>query len=270
MPESFPLGTRGGCGLNFALGISIYIFGEICILTPHLNTMKKYRSLFLVPALLFTFACESLTDGLTDEEVVAGLKQALEVGTDTSVVTAHAADGYFSNPLIKIPFPPEATNVMNTVSNITLLGQPIGQTAVDGFVLKLNRAAEDAADEAGPIFINAITGMTIADGLDILMGADDAATNYLNSATYSSLKTTFQPNVETSLNTVGAQDAWTQVTTLYNTVSSNPVNTDLADYTTRKALVGLFTLIAGEELKIRTDPAARVTDLLSKVFAEQD
>lgn len=215
-------------------------------------------------------ACEELDNGLTDEEVVAGLKEALRVGSDSSVTTAHQQDGYFLHPVNKIPFPPESNNVMTTVSNITLLGQPVGQTAVDGFILKLNRAAEDAADEALPIYLNAITNMTVVDGMNILMGADNAATEYLKTNTYSDLKTAFRPDVENSLNTVGAQAAWEDVTTMYNTVSSNPVNTDLADYTTGKALDGLFYLISEEELKIRKDPTARVTDILVKVFGELD
>jgi hypothetical protein len=234
------------------------------------TAMKKFRLLLLLPVLAMAMGCEGLESGLSDEEVVAGLKEALQVGADSSVTSAHKSDGYFRNPDIKIPFPADAINVANTVSNIQLLGQPVGQVAVDGFILKLNRAAEDAADEAAPIFLNAITNMTIVDGMNILLGDDDAATQYLSTNTYTSLKTAFRPDIVNSLNTVGAQDAWAEVTTLYNTVSSNPVNTDLADYATGKALDGLFHLIAGEELLIRKDPAARVTDLLQRVFAEQD
>ena len=233
--------------------------------------MKKLSLLLVLPLLFLATSCETLLNsGLTDEEIVAGLKQALEVGSENSTTEAHKENGFFLNQAIKILFPPEAANVMNTVSNITILGQPVGQTAVDGFVLKLNRAAEDAADKALPIFLGAITNMTITDGLNILMGADDAATSFLKTNTYDDLKTSFKPDIATSLDAVGANTAWSEVTTLYNTVSSNPVNTDLADYTTGKALDGIFHLVAGEELKIREDPAARVTDLLSKVFAEQD
>jgi hypothetical protein len=234
------------------------------------SMIKKFRLLLLLPVLVLAMGCEGLEDGLSDEEIVAGLKEALRVGADSSVTSAHKADGYFLNPDIKIPFPSDAINVATTVSNINLLGQPVGQAAVDGFILKLNRAAEDAADEAAPIFLNAITNMTVLDGVNILMGADNAATEYLRTNTFTSLKTAFRPDVVNSLNVVGAQTAWTEVTTLYNTVSSNPVNTDLADYATGKALDGLFHLIAGEELLIRKDPAARISDLLQRVFAEQD
>jgi hypothetical protein len=220
---------------------------------------------------LITFSCEGLGEtGLTDDEIVAGLKEALQVGTDTSVTKTNQTDGYYGDTRLRIPYPPEAENVINVVSGISLLGQPIGQTAVDGFVLKLNRAAENASDKAKPIFVNAITGMTIVDGINILNGSDDAATQYLRSNTYSDLKTAFKPDIETSLDQVGAQTAWNEIVTLYNTVSSNPVNPDLADFATGKALDGLFVLIADEELKIRTDPIARVTDILEKVFGTLD
>ncbi len=215
-------------------------------------------------------SCDELGSGLTETEIVAGLKEALQVGADTSVATVNKTDGYFNNPLLKIPFPEDVLFVEDALSNLTILGQPVGQTAVDAFVLKLNRAAENAAIQAKPIFLNAISGMTITDGLNILMGADDAATGYLRTNTYDNLKTTFQPDIQNSLDAVGAQVAWNEVSTLYNTVSSTPANTDLADHTTKKALNGLFTLITAEELKIRTDVGYRVSDLLKKVFAEQD
>lgn len=233
--------------------------------------MKKFLFVFALPFFLLFSACETLEEGLTDEEIIAGLREALQVASDTSVSYAKATDGYYQNPAIKILFPDNVSNVATAVGGFTILGQPVGQTAVDGFVLKLNRAAENAADKALPIFLNAITNMTITDGLNILMGHDSAATEFLRTSTYSDLKTEFKPDIETSLDQVGAQTAWNEVTTIYNTVApNNPVNVDLADYTTGKALDGLFTLVSREETKIRLDPVARVTDLLAKVFAEQD
>lgn len=232
--------------------------------------MKFAKYLLLLP-FVFTFAaCDILENGLSDEEIVAGLKEALQIGADNSVVAANVEDGYFGNPLIKIPFPQDLQFVANAVGSFTVLGQPVGQTAVDAFVLKLNRAAENAADKAGPIFLNAITDITIVDGINILRGEDDAATRYLETNTKSDLHTAFKPDIQQALDDVGAQNAWDDVTTIYNTVTGSTVNTDLADYTTGKGLDGLFTLVAGEEKLIRDDPAARVTDLLKKVFAEQD
>ena len=234
--------------------------------------MKKFHLFILLFAAgMFLTTCEGLdSDGLTDDEIVAGLKEALQVGTDTSVTKTNKENGYFGDTRLRIPYPAEAENVITTVSTISLLGVPIGQEAIDGFVLKLNRAAENASDKAKPIFVNAITSMTIVDGINILRGTDDAATQYLQTNTYENLKTAFKPDIETSLDQVGAQTAWGEITTLYNTVSSNPVNPDLADYTTGKALDGLFILLADEELKIRKDPIARVTDILAKVFGTLD
>lgn len=208
--------------------------------------------------------------GLTDEEIISGLKEALRVASDTSVTHAEQEDGYAANSLIRIPFPPDVDYVADAVNGFTILTVPVGEEAVDAFVLKLNRAAENAADKALPILFDAITGITIADGFGILTGHDSAATEYLNVNTFSNLKTTFQPDIEASLTTVGAQGAWNTVTQYYNTITGQSVNTDLADYTTDRALGGLFTLVALEEKKIRDDPAARVTDLLQRVFAEQD
>jgi hypothetical protein len=224
--------------------------------------MKLRNLLLLLPFLLSLVACEGLDSGITDAEIVAGLKEALEVGTDSSSTRLHAQDGYYSNPKVKIPFPSNVQYVADALMNFHVLGQPVGATAVNALILKLNRAAEGAADKAKPIFINAITA--------ILMGNDTAATSFLKGQTFTDLKTAFKPDIEASLTQVGAQAAWTDVTNYYNLISTNPVNTDLADHTTGKALDGLFVLIAEEELKIRTDVSYRISDLLKKVFAEQD
>ena len=229
--------------------------------------MKKLIALMLLPGLLFLHSCELLEGaGLTDEEVVAGLKEALEVGSQKSVTKANAPDGYNANPKIRIPFPEDMNNVQTVVGAV-----PGGTAAIDLFVEKLNRTAEDAADEALPIFVDAITNMTIDDGMNILLGHDSAATEFLRVNTYDNLKTAFRPDVENSLNRVGAQNAWNTVIKYYNNIPlTPPVNPDLADYTTGKALDGLFTLVSEEETLIREDPAARVSELLQKVFAEQD
>lgn len=232
--------------------------------------MKKLLILFCLPMVLFSYGCEGLEENLSDEEVIAGLKEALRIASDTSVTTANKTDGYAEDSRIRIPFPPDVDYVASSVNNFTILGAPVGREAVDAFVLKLNRAAENAAGEALPIFFDAITNITILNGMNILMGHDSAATEFLRTGTYENLRTTFQPDIEQSLSTVGAQNSWNTVSTYYNTITGQSVNTDLADYTTRRALNGLFTLLANEERDIRIDPAARVTDLLEKVFAEQD
>jgi hypothetical protein len=223
------------------------------------------RTVLLLVSILILFSCKK-DKGLSNDEIIQGLKDALSVGTNNSVVNANKINGYFGDSRIKIPFPDDAQFVMTAVQAIPIVGQPL----VDTLILKLNRAAENAATKAKPIFINAITGITITDGLSILQGANDAATQYLKGHTYNDLGTAFKPDIQQSLTDVGAQQAWKSVTDVYNSIPlAQPVNTDLAKYTTNKALDGMFVLIADEELKIRTDPVARVDDILKKVFGNQ-
>lgn len=232
--------------------------------------MKYYSILFALFTGLFLTSCEEVEDfvnnALGNDEVVAGLKQALEVSTDTSVNQAHQTNGFYGRQAIKILFPQEAAVVENVVGNI-----PGGQILIDELVLKLNRAAEEAAIKAKPIFIGAITNITIQDGFQILKGADTAATHYLKQQTRDSLFTAFKPDIENALTSVGAQQAWSQLINRYNQVPLvQPVNTDLAAYTTDEALQGLFFLVSEEEKKIRNDVSHRVTDLLKRVFDEQN
>lgn len=227
--------------------------------------MNKIQILFLLISLFIFGNCKKDKVDLTEAEVIQGLKEALTVGSGNSSEKANKSDGYFLNSLIKIPFPKEAEIVESTLRNLQL------GFLVDTFVLKLNRAAEHAAIKAKPIFAGAITSMTIADGFNILKGANNAATEYLKNKTYPSLKTAFKPDIQNSLDAVGASDAWSAVTTAYNQIPLvDTVNTDLPEYTTGKGLDGLFILVADEELKIRKDPAARVNDILKKIFDENN
>jgi hypothetical protein len=231
-----------------------------------MKPLRRHLLAILTIIMIFSFsACDEIINNtntpLTDSEITQGLKEALSVGTDSSTFNAHKTDGYFKNVKIMIPFPPEAKNAADLLTTLKF------GFLVDEVVLKLNRAAEDAADDAKGIFINAITSMTIVDALGILDGANNAATLYLRTKTYDSLKVIFKPQIEASLATVGATVAWTALTTQYNKIPLvTPLNTDLADYATTRALDGLFILVADEELKIRTDPIARVTEILKKVF----
>jgi hypothetical protein len=138
---------------------------------------------------------------------------------------------------------------------------------VDNAILSMNRAAEDAAQSATPIFINAIKGITINDGLGILKGGDFAATNYLKAKTLSQLTEAFRPIIEQSLQKVNATKYWNTVFSTYNTFSREKVNTDLTAYVTEKAMAGIFYQVGLEEQKIRKDPVARTTDILKKVFS---
>lgn len=199
--------------------------------------------------------------GLTNEEVVSGLKEALEVGTNNGTQKLSAVDGFFKDAVIKILMPPEAQKAEKTLRNVGFGKQ------VDDAILSMNRAAEDAAKSAAPIFIQAIKQMTIQDAFGILKGGDFAATNYLKDKTTTSLTEAFRPVIESSLKKVNATKYWNTVFTTYNKFSTEKVNTDLAAYVTEKALVGIFYQVGQEEQKIRKDPAARVTDILKKVFA---
>ena len=201
---------------------------------------------------------------LSESDIAAGLKEALVKGTGTGTATASKLDGYFKNPRLKIPFPPEITKVETKLRQLGMNG------LVDDFILSLNRGAEKAATEAKPIFVDAITSMTVKDAWGILRGEDDAATDYLRRTTSNSLKAAFKPVIKTSLDAVDATKYFTKIVNTYNKIPLiEKVNPNLEDYATDKAMFGLFLLIEDEERKIRKDPVARTTELLKKVFAQQ-
>ena len=207
-----------------------------------------------------------LEDLLTEGDATEGLKEALRVGTDTSITKGSALNGYFANQAIKILLPPEAQTIVTVINQVP----GVGPALVDEVVLKLNRAAEDAAPQARDILLNAILNITITDAINIVNGQNDAATQFLRANTQTEIAGLFRPHIETSLETVGAQTAWGTLTSNYNTVApilgQPQVNTDLADHTTNKALDGLFHLVAEEEALIREDPLHRVSEILEQVF----
>lgn len=200
------------------------------------------------------------TSGLTSEQIAAGLKEALTIGTQNSTNQLSAADGFFKNAAVKILMPPEAQKVVSTLQSLGL------SSLVDKAVLSMNRAAEDAAKSATPIFVNAIKGMTITDAIGILKGGNNAATNYFKSKTTADLTAAFSPVVNKALQQTSATKYWNDVFTVYNQFSKTKIDTDLSSYVTGKAIDGIFYEVAIEEQKIRENPAARVTDLLKKVF----
>lgn len=202
---------------------------------------------------------------LSTAEVAEGLKEALIKGISTGSDLASAVDGYFKNPEIKIPFPPEVQKVETKLRQVGLGDQ------VDKFVLTLNRGAEDAAKEAKPIFIAAIRQMTIQDAWSILKGSSDAATQYLKRTTSGLLKEKFKPVISNSLQKVSATRYYGDIVNTYNKIPfTEDVNPNLDDYATDKAIEGLFTMIAKEEKSIRENPMARTTDLLKRVFGAQN
>lgn len=201
---------------------------------------------------------------LTTAEVAHGLKEALIKGISKGADLASQVDGYFRNPEIKIPFPPEFQKVEDRLRQVGLGNE------VDKFVMTLNRGAEDAAKEAKPIFIEAIRAMTIQDAWAILKGEDDAATQYLKKTTSGLLKEKFKPVIQNSLNEVNATKYYGDIVTRYNQIPFvQKVNPDLDDYATDKAIEGLFVLIAREEQNIRENPVARTTEILKRVFGAQ-
>ena len=236
--------------------------------------MKKITIIASVTILLF--GCAEMTSvleevnstvnssdspSLTNGEVISGLREALTVGTNNSTALTSKLDGYYKNPEIFIPFPPEVIKVKEKVESLGMKKQ------VDEFVMTLNRAAETASKEAAPIFINAITSMSIADGFAILKGNDNAATQYLKDKTSGQLKMKFNPVVKNAINKVEVTKYWNPVITTYNKIPFiKKENPNLEDYITTKAMDGLFLMIEKEEKKIRKDPLARVSDLLKKVF----
>ena len=201
-------------------------------------------------------------ESMSTDEVAAGLKEALTNGASNGADLVSQLDGYYKNPEIKIPFPPEVKQVETRLRQIGLGSE------VDKFVESLNRGAEDAAKEAKPIFVSAIKELTIEDAWSILRGEEDAATQYLNRTTSPLLMEKFQPIIQRSLEKVNATKYYSDLVTTYNKIPFvQTVNPNLDEYATEKAIHGLFVMIAKEEKKIREDPVARTSDLLKKVFS---
>jgi hypothetical protein len=198
----------------------------------------------------------------TQSEAADAIKEALTKGAVNGVDLVSVTDGYFKNPKIKIPFPKEAEVVASTLRKAGM------GSLVDKTVLALNRAAEGAAKEAKPIFINSIKQLTVQDAVNIVSGTQqDAATRFLERSTTEPLVSAFKPSIKTALDKSLATRYWKDCMTTYNRIPFvRKINPDLPDYVTRKAISGLFYMISLEEAKIRKDPLARSTDLLKKVF----
>jgi len=247
----------------------------------------KIRILSVVAAIMLFAGCAELltvvqnsaTLPLTEEEVVAGLKEALVTGARNSAGRLAQENGYYGDLAIRIPLPDEAKIIVDNISRI-----PGGEKLIEDVILSINRAAEDAAREVAPIFAESITQMTLKDAFSILRGADDAATVYLRNSTYDQLYNLYKPKIRSStekdvIGDISTSDSWLALTGRWNTFAASipgrlagfkTVNTDLDDFLTRKALDGMFMKVAGEELKIRKETAARVTPLLKRVFGTLD
>ncbi|NSW94531.1 MAG: DUF4197 domain-containing protein [Bacteroidales bacterium] len=247
----------------------------------------KIKGLFIVLSVTILAGCAELLNvlqspgnlPLTEEEVTAGLKEALVTGSRNASAILSAENGYYGDELVKILLPEEAEVIVSNISRL-----PGGEQLVEDVILRINRAAEDAAKEVAPIFVNSITRMTIKDAFNILNGTDNAATTYLKNTTWNELYNLYKPKIQSSTEkeiagNVSAKTAWITLTDKWNLLANSvagrlaglkPVNTDLDDYLTRKALDGVFLKVEAEELKIRKEVSARVTPLLRKVFGSLD
>ena len=233
--------------------------------------------LLLALALLFAPACSSSGDGglggLLDAAVggsdsregriVAGLKEALQVGTRNTVSRTSVVDGYLGNAMIRILLPEQIRPAADIMRRVGLGAQ------LDGLQTQMNRAAELAAGEATPIFLDAIRGMTIRDARGILEGGETAATEFFRRTTSAPLRARYAPIVEAKMAQVGLARTYADLAGRYNALPAVPkLQFDLNAYVIDKALDGLFTVLGEEERRIRTDPAARVTELLREVFGQ--
>ncbi|MFT4758526.1 MAG: hypothetical protein ACI9XO_000883 [Paraglaciecola sp.] len=236
--------------------------------------MKNLAILFIVFSFSFS-SCDpaalqqvmdTLGSGeLTNSQVSGGLKEALEKGISTGAAQLSKQNGYFKSPY-KILLPAEARKVTDKLKIIP------GFSNVEAVILeKINRGAEDAAKKAKPIFVTAIKSMSFGDAMNILMGPQDAATSYLNKSTYNLLYKEFNPVIIKSLDKFSARKYWGDAVGKYNSLPFvEKLNPSLDDYVTQEALKGLFSMVAKEELDIRTNIKSRTSDLLKKVFAKQD
>lgn len=248
--------------------------------------MKARYLIFAASVILLTACAELLTvlqtaapAPLTESEVISGLKEALITGSKNSSQVLSALDGYYKDAAVKILLPDEARMITDNISKL-----PGGDKLVEDVILRINRAAEDAAREAAPVFANSIRQMTVKDAFNILRGADNAATGYLKSTTYNELYALYKPKIEAStakaiVGNISTADSWNALTGKWNTLANSvagrlanlkPVNTDLNDHLTKKALDGIFLKVEGEELKIRKDVSARITPVLQRVFGSLD
>ncbi len=248
----------------------------------------KEKTIVLILSILLLTGCAQLMNimdtastvkGLTEGDIVNGLKEALTTGARKAAEELSAENGYYGDMAVKIPLPDEAKVIVENISRI-----PGGEQLLENVIRNINRAAEDAAREVAPIFVSSVTQMTIADGYNILHGTDNAATMYLRNTTWNNLYALYKPKISSSTNKeivagVTAQESWTTLTNKWNSVANSvagklagfkPVTTDLDDFLTRKALEGVFLKLEGEELKIRKEVSARVTPLLQKVFGSLD
>ena len=202
---------------------------------------------------------------LSQTEMGNGLKEALNNGITKQVSKLTTTDGFFRNEVVKILLPEEIQKVDTKLRQLGM-----SKLADEGLKV-LNRAAEDAVKEATPIFVDAVKQMTFTDAKNILLGNESSATTYLQTSTSTALYGKFNPVIKNSFAKVGADKIWTQIITKYNSIPLvKKINPDLTDYTTNKAMEGVFKMITVEEKNIRSGLDSKTSTFLKKVFALQD
>jgi len=235
----------------------------------------KRLSLLVLPVLLLIATPQCSSGGFLDDLIkeatkpqenqedtyIAGLKEALDIGTKNAVSAVSREDGFFGNLDIKIPVPGELEDADKLLRKVGMGDR------VDAFILSMNRAAEAAAPQAVDIFVDAIRGMTVVDAYGIVKGGETAATSYFRERTTDNLYALFRPVVTDSMSRVGVVKSYKRMMDRYNAIPFvRKIDVDLEGYVTDEALNGLFFMVGEEEKKIRKDPAARVTELLKEVF----
>ena len=248
-------------------------FGFIFVnsLRKNITTMKTFLSIILMFTLLSCAELQQVANQFPELnpnaglDIAGGLKEALNNGISKQVSKLTSLDGFYKNEAVKILMPEELQKVDRALRKIAL------SSLADDGIKMLNRAAEDAVKESTPIFVDAVKSMSFTDAKNILLGNESAATTYLQTTTTTPLYAKFNPVIKNSFAKVGADKVWTNIITKYNSIPFvKKVNPDLTDYTTNKALEGVFKMIAVEEKNIRTNLNSRTSTLLQRVFAMQD
>ncbi len=233
--------------------------------------MKKLFTLTLIIISITLGSCDVINQaagaagaatGISNAEAGSGIKEALAQGIAKSVLKLNTTDGFFKDAIYKVLLPPDAKKIENTLRSLGF------NNMVDKAILQINRGAEDAAGYAKPIFVDAIKSMTLNDAIGLIRNGDTSATHFFREKTTDKLIAAFTPVIKSSLDKTEATKYYSEMVTKYNNlpVVFKKVNPDLTGYVTERATGALFNLIAKEEINIRTNLAARTSDLLKKVF----
>jgi hypothetical protein len=233
--------------------------------------MKKLFTLSIILISITLSSCDVINQaagaagvgtGISNAEAGSGIKEALAQGIAKSVLQLNTTDGFFKDAIYKVLLPPDAKKIENTLRSLGF------NSMVDKAILQINRGAEDAAGYAKPIFVDAIKSMTLNDAIGLIRNGDTSATHFFREKTTDKLMAAFAPVIKSSLDKTEATKYYSEMVTKYNNlpITFKKVNPDLTGYVTERATNALFNLIAKEEVNIRTNLAARTSDLLKKVF----